>query len=165
MSDKNEKEIVIIDGQEEEVELAPITLFYGYSFTLHVPNAVVIDTTRSLQIADGINEQDIRVANGSGIFRACFNTVFKDDAINLPKTLEDFRSEGSGVKCVFVLVMQILNSIVQNAELWKQGKLRINIKYPETCLHPREQANLADLTIKLTSGGFREIQGEFELEA
>ena len=131
---KGKMHTVIIDGQEEEVELKPLTFFFGYDFNLKVPQSVEIDSRKFLWIAQDINEQDIKIANSSGIFRACFNAVFKDPNINMPKTLPDFRSEGSGVKCVFVMVMLILNSIVQNAELWKQGKCIINVKYPETCL-------------------------------
>jgi len=154
---------VIVNGQEEEVELKPITLFYGYDFTLKVPEAIEIDSRSFFGIAQGLNEQDLKVANNSGIFRSCFNAVFKDPNIPMPKTLLDFKSEGSGVQSVFVMVMLILNSIVQNVELWKQGKCIINIKYPETCLHPREQANLGDLLIKLAMpGGFIEVQDEFD---
>ena len=159
------KKEVIINGQKETVEVKPITLFYGYDFNLKVPDAVVIDTRESFQIAANLTEEDIRAANHSPIFRACFKTVLRDEMYKLPKDLATFRGEGAGVKAVFVLVMLTLNSIVQNIELFQRGELIINIKYPETCLHPREQANLGDLLIKLTTGRFREIQEEFDLDA
>ena len=155
------KKTVYINNEPEEVEVKPITLFYGYDFKLDVPDAVVIDTRNTFEIARNLNEADLKAANSSAIFRNCFNTVFTDERINMPKDLSTFRGEGSGVQAVFVLVMLLLNSIAQNAELWQRGDLIINVKYPETCLHPREQANLGDLLIKLsTPGSFRQHQAD-----
>ena len=156
------KDKVFIDGKEEEVELKPITLFYGYNNKLEVPQAVLVDMSMATSIANNIHEEDIRVANSSPIFKSCFRSVLREsDRYSFPKTLSEFRGEGSGVKCVFVMIMLILNGIVQNIELFKQGKLKIHVRHPETCLHPREQANLGDLMIKLSLGHFQEIQEEF----
>jgi len=155
------KKTVYINGEPEEVDVKPITLFYGYDFKLDVPDAIVIDTRNTFEIAKNLNETDLKAANSSGVFRNCFNTVFLDEHIQMPKDLASFRGEGSGVQAVFVLVMLLLNSIAQNAELWRKGELIINVKYPETCLHPREQANLGDLLIKLSSpDSFRQHQSD-----
>jgi len=160
------KSKVIIDGQEEEVELKPLTLFYGYNYKLDVPQAVVIDMSRAMVIAEGYTEQDIAIANKSPIFKACFRSVLREkENFKFPKTLSDFRSEGSGVRAVFVLVQQLLSGIMLNAELFEQGKLKIHVRYPETCLHPREQANLGDLFIKLMSGGFYDVQKDLDIGA
>lgn len=159
----SDKEIVYIDGEPEEVELKPITLFYGYTYKLDVPQAAVVDMSQAMSIANNVHEEDIKAANQSPIFRSCFKAVLRDNVYSLPKTLGEFHGEGSGVKSVFVMVMLTLNAIVQNASLFSKGKLKIHIKYPETCLHPREQANLGDLIIKLSLGRFHEIQEEFDI--
>jgi hypothetical protein len=158
------KDIVYIDGKEEEVEIKPITLFYGYSYKLDVPNSIKIDCSRSLELAQQFTEEDIIWASKSQVFRVCFDVVFRDPNITQPKTLAEFQGQGSGVKAVFVLIMRMINVIVEHGEAWSRGLLKIDVRHPETCLHPREQANLADLFIKLQPGGFRQVQEEIDLD-
>jgi hypothetical protein len=143
------KDIVYIDGKEEEVEIKPITLFY---------------CSRSLELAQQFTEEDIIWASKSQVFRVCFDIVFRDPNITQPKTLAEFQGQGSGVKAVFVLIMRMINVIVEHGEAWSRGLLKIDVRHPETCLHPREQANLADLFIKLQPGGFRQVQEEIDLD-
>lgn len=154
------KKKVIIDGQEETVTVKPITLFYGYDYKLEVPDAILINCGESLSLCNQFREEDIDIAYKWRAFRICFDTLFRDPNIKQPKTLMDLHCEGSGVKCGFVLIMRLLNAIVANAEAFKRGEVTFDIKHPETCLHPREQANLGDLFIRLGISGFTYNQAE-----
>ena len=156
------KKKVIIDGQEETVTIKPITLFYGYSYKLDVPDAIRINCGESLMLCTQFRKEDVEIAYKWSQFRICFDTLFKDPHIKQPKTLMDLQCEGSGVKCGFVLIMRLLNAIVANIDKFKAGEVIFDIKHPETCLHPREQANLGDLFIRLGIGGFSQSQSQFD---
>lgn len=135
------KETIMANGEAHGVETRPLTLIFHHGMmAISAPERVEINPTTTLQAAKEINETEYAalVADGLEYF---FRRVFPGET--LPGSSYALKDSILGVQHVIGMLILIREAV-------RFGRKPF-IKFPETYLHPRHQANLADLLAEITA--------------
>lgn len=131
-------ETIYVDGKPETITLKPITILcHPGNVKLDSPGRYEINPQRTIECADGLPALAWENARKDKAFIKMFKMVFTD-----MEPPEHIQSEGMGVKHVIGLIVLI--------KLAEWHKVPAFIRLPESFLHPRNQAGLADLLVFLT---------------
>jgi hypothetical protein len=129
------KEKVIFDKTEHEIEVAPVTLVFNKSFGESVYlERVMIDSEMTLKYYEEIKEID-------PITVKLFKLVVPDFPYEIKKEIID------GCLIGFRHLIGLLSLTVQ----FIIKGVKFGWKYPESHIHPKYQANLADVIILLNN--------------
>ena len=152
-----------INGEDEEITLSKITLIYDGSYGMNKikpgKDCITIDCTKLVGMYPQLVDSAIDwwVSQPIFVYLWCTmwggniaNTIGKSVCTELPLNQEEFANAAPNVQHVFALLCALINA---QADAIRHDKL-VYVKYPELGLHPGVQANLGEVTIMLSMGGF-----------
>lgn len=134
---------VRIDKDEHTLETKPLTVICHRDEMKITPldeDVVLIDPTETVKVADALSDSDWTQLRILPQFVELWKLVFTKD--DLPANL---KNEGLGYRHVVGLILLLCETVVANK--------RPYVRFPESYLHPSAQLGLADLFIRLSTGG------------
>lgn len=137
-----------IDGQEQDVDLARLTvMLHQGEVNLEVvdPRVQEITPEDTLEMVRHIPQELWVEWRDARRFVAMWKSVWEDTPV--PRVIAEANHAMRHTVGLFILV---------NAAI-RHGKIPF-IRNPETYLHPKQQCGLADLFNKLSNGGFDEAE-------
>lgn len=122
---------------------------------ISVPDAIEISSPDTEKMSDQMTQEvlDKWLEIGG---EKLFDMVFSSQNIKAPKTIEELRIAGGGVKHIVGMIAMIFTALALNK--------RIFLQFPETHLHPKACAGLADMLHYLTTLGKEEESEELTQE-
>lgn len=125
------EETMFVGRDEVKLKLAPITLVYSQAYqNTFYPDRVMIDSEMTIKYFNQLRE--------ISPFAAAFFKIVVPDYPD-PITMDSLKGAAPGFQHLIGLLDLSLQFILQ--------KRKFGWKYPETYLHPKYQANLADVMI------------------
>lgn len=141
---------ILVDGKPTELNVKPITLLcHPTGIKIDIPDRFEINAFNTIESMKKMNQVSWDLLRDGEFFKTLFNDVFPKDMkrfpggikIKLPKKIEDLNKCDLGVIHVCGMINPIMKAIYEKKEIF--------LKNPESHLHPREQAGLADMCIRL----------------
>lgn len=111
---------------------------------IKVPGALEIASPETEQLSDQMTQESLDKWFEVG-GEELFDMVFSSQDIKAPKTINELRIAGGGVKHIVGMIAMIFVGLSTNK--------RIFLQFPETHLHPKACAGLADMLHYLTNLG------------
>ncbi len=140
---EKENVVLTVNGESHEVETSPLTLLcHGGTLRIDVPGRFEINPTLTLRHAQTITDARLAILREAR-FDHLFRMVFTD--IDPPASAADIRREGDGVRHVVGMISLLLECVGNGVQPF--------LRLPESFLHPKAQAGLADLLIDLLVPG------------
>lgn len=158
------KETILIDGEEQEIEIKPITLLYDGSYgaiKIEPPKDkfVIVDCNELVTKYHELDDNAVDFWVTQPMFLYMWTVMWGENIAKqthhsvvhcLPETAEEFNDQSSNVKHVFAMLASLLNA----QAIAVTSDRTVYLKYPELGLHPGVQANIATVITLLTHGGF-----------
>lgn len=145
LSDPMPHHVVYVGDQPCCVGVTPLTVLLPSAEIwqrISVPDAVEISSPETEKMSEQMTQEilDKWFALGG---EKLFDMVFSSQGITAPKTIQELRMSGGGVKHIVGMIAMIFTALAL-------GK-RIFLQFPETHLHPKACAGLADMLHYLTN--------------
>lgn len=135
----SEKEVIVADGTPHEVEVKPLTLVcHPGEVKVDVPGRVEINPEATVACARSLSEEEWVGLSGMPDFLDLWKLVWGDFPFPAGGTANLGHLHTVG------LILLLAECILER----KQPFIRL----PETYLHPKQQAGLADLFVRFSSG-------------
>ncbi len=150
LSDPDDHHVVMVGEEKICIAVKPLTILVPSAEIwqkISVPNSVEIGSPETLECAGKLTQEDLDALHKMGA-QELFDRVFSSQSISMPKAIQELKMAGGGVQHVVGMIVMILNALAE-------GK-RIHLRNPETHLHPKAQAGLAEMLTFLVSGGREE---------
>lgn len=147
MTDKV-KETIQVDGVDHVVEAAPLTLIcHAGNMNIRKDDAVVISPEETVLFCKELTRGNFNALTGNPLFVKCWSLVFSkypdgEHYIGIPVY------ENRDQLLPAAHMIGLLGLIFECVALQR----KIFLKFPETYLHPANQANLADMFVFLFTG-------------
>jgi len=156
-------EVIKIEGKEQNITVKPITLLYDGSYgtaKIEPPDEyITVDCSQLVNKYHELDDEAIEFWITQPMFLYMWTTMWGHNIAKktefatvhcLPETAEEFNDQAANVKHVFSMLAALINAHA----IAIVSKRKVYLKYPELGLHPGVQANLAEILILLTHGGF-----------
>lgn len=139
LHDGDSHHVVLVGGEPHCIAVKPLTvLLPNTPLNIEVPAAKEIGSPQTIERAKTMTQQEL-----DWLFEIdatiLFDKVFSSQDISMPKTISELRQSGGGVQHVVGMIDMIVRALL-NGE-------RIFLQHPETHLHPKAQAGLADMLV------------------
>jgi len=139
LHDGDDHHVVLVGGEPHCIAVKPLTvLLPNTPLNIQVPAAVEIGSPATSERAKAMKQEELDWLHEIEA-NILFDKVFKSQDISMPKKISELRQAGGGVMHIVGMIDMIVRALLD-------GK-RIFLQHPETHLHPKAQAGLADMLV------------------
>ena len=141
-----ECKIILVNGEPKAIVVKPVTfLCHRGDMKLHMPGTIEISAPETVLRARGLTQKELDLLHACGV-KELFDLVFAaTETIQMPKTINELKSEGNGVQHVIGMLTMIYEAVLDGKQFY--------LRNPETFLHPSAQAGLGDMIVRLACYG------------
>jgi len=145
LADSDDHHVVMVGDEKVCVAVKPLTILVpsdGIWQKITIPDAVEIGSPETLDVSRKLIQAELDALHTIGAVEL-FDLVFKGQNVRMPKTVSELRISGDGVCHIIGMIVMIIDALEKNK--------RIHLRHPETHLHPKAQAGLANMVAFLVN--------------